>query len=290
MKIEFLLFLILSAFLHAFFNLLMRRAGGSRLFLFGMIASAAVFSILLTFFTGEFHEIPWQYAPYVFGAGLFYVLYQVMVSKAYESGEISRYYPLTVLSPVFIPIWAYLFLSERISLAAGAGIAITLIGAMIVKLDRLSLAEFRKMFRFSKEYRSARFALAASFFFSIAAVMDKSKLSHFDLNPYHAILLTSMTLNLLIYFVLLEKQPLSQLAREKWFPMLTGGVTILLSFIFFRVALKEVDVSLAVPVRLSSVIFAIMLGVFFLKERFRLSNLTGSLVIIAGVVLVSLGI
>jgi uncharacterized membrane protein len=68
-----------------------------------------------------------------------------------------------------------------------------------------------------------------------------------------------------------------------------GGITLYFSFLFFRVALKEVFVSLAVPVRQVAIIFAILLGVLFLKEKIEARNLLGSLIIILGIVLINAG-
>ena len=53
---------------------------------------------------------------------------------------------------------------------------------------------------------------------------------------------------------------------------------------FFRVALKEVFVSIATPIRQVSILFAMGFGVVFLKERISRSTLFGALLIISGVV------
>lgn len=290
MKIEYLLCIVASAFLHAFYNFLMRRSGGNRVFLFGMFAAASIVSAGVMIFTGDYRFIPWQYVPYVYGASFFYIAYQILVSRAYEQGRISKYYPLTVLSPIFIPMWATLFLGEHISPLAGLGVIVTTAGAVIVKLNSFSLEEFRKMFSFSKEYLGARFALGASVVYSFGAIFDKSKIAFFPLPAYITILLTAMSINTLFYFYFMEKQPVLSYLGKYWKTMVMGGVVVMASFLTFRVALKAVPVSIAVPVRLVAIVFAILLGIFVLKEKFRVSNLIGSLVIIAGIVLVNLGI
>ena len=48
-------------------------------------------------------------------------------------------------------------------------------------------------------------------------------------------------------------------------------------------------VSPAVPVRQVAIIFAILLGVWFLKEKLELRNVIGSLIIIAGILLIQAG-
>lgn len=192
MALQFIWFIVLSAFLHAFYNFLMRRAAGDEGLLLTMFVVASGLAGAVAFFSDGMNAVPWRQLPYVYGASFFYIQYQILVSKAYESGNISALYPLTVLSPIFIPIWAFFFLSETISFVSGTGIVLTVVGATPVKI--------------------------------------------------HA------------------------------------------------VTMKEVFVSLAVPVRQVAIIFAIFLGVVFLKEKIEPRNVIGSGIIIAGIILIQAGV
>jgi drug/metabolite transporter (DMT)-like permease len=284
----YILMIVISAFLHAFYNFMMRKAGGSKGFLLTMFLMTAGISIVVAAST-ERLAIPWNHLPYVYGASLFYVLYQVLVSKSYETGNISALYPLTVLSPIFIPFWAFILLSESISILTGIGILVTVIGAICVNLRSVSLQEFRKIFQLHGDYRGARFALGASFMYSFGAILDKSRIAYFPLGTYLSLILCFMAVNMALYWSFSEKQALPAVVRTYWKSGLLGGITIYLSFLFFRVALKQVFVSLAVPVRQVAIIFAILLGILFLKEKMKTSNLIGSLVIILGIILINAG-
>ena len=290
MRAEYLIYIIVSAFLHAFYNFLMRKSGGSRAFLVCMFTIGGLTAAAVVVATGNYRNIPWHNVPYIYGASFFYILYQVFVSRSYEHGNISTHYPLTVLSPVFIPIWAYFLLSEKISFVTGSGIIITILGAFMVKLNAFTWAEIKKMFQFSRDYRGARFALAASFMYSFGAIFDKSKIASFDIVTYIGFILCFMSANLIIYSLVWEKQKFKSYVSKHWNFILMGGITVFLSFFTFRVALKEVMVSIAVPVRLISIIFAILLGIIILKEKPDIKKLIGSLVIIAGIILVNLGV
>ena len=290
MRIEYLLYIVLSAFLHSFYNLLMRKSGGSRIFLVSMFTVAGFSAVAVVFITGNYRGIPWQNVPYIYGASFFYILYQIFVSKSYEHGNISTHYPLSVLSPVFIPIWAYFLLAEKISLMTGTGIIITVIGAFMVKLNSFTWIEIKKMFQLSREYRGARFALAASLMYSFGAIFDKSRIASFNIVTYIGFILLFMALNLIIYTLIFQKQPVRSYIPGYWYFILLGGITVFLSFFTFRVALREVMVSVAVPVRQVSIVFAILLGVIMLREKPDTNKLIGSLVIIGGIILVNLGL
>ncbi|HLP47563.1 MAG TPA: DMT family transporter [Candidatus Kapabacteria bacterium] len=290
MKIEYLLSIVLSAFLHAFYNFLMRKSMGSRTFFTWMFIISTVIALAFTIVSGEYRAIPWRFIPYVYAAAFFYTVYQVFVSHSYQRGNISQYYPLTVLSPIFIPIWASLFLAEKISIVTGLGILVTMAGALLVKLNSFSFKEFKKMFGFSKDYVGARFALGASVVYSFGAVFDKAKIASFPLPAYHVLLLGFIAINGSVYSHFVEKEALVPYFKKNWQVLTLAGFIVFLSFLTFRVALRVVPVSIAVPVRQVAIVFAILLGILSLKEKFRLSCLIGSLIIILGIVLVNLGI
>jgi len=291
MQLIYLLFIVTSAFLHSFYNFLMRKNDGDRYFLNGVFIVAATLSVASVFIDEGYKNIPWQYAPYVFGAALFYTLYQVFTNKAYElSSSISTSYPLTVLSPLFIPIWAYFILGERISPVTGLGIFITVLGAIMVQIKDYSFGELKKMFRFSKDYKAARYAIAASFVYSFGAIFDKAKVSYFPPTTYLALIVSFMAINMFVYMLITKSKGFISGGFKNWKLTTIGGVAMLFSFLFFRLALAKVHVSIAVPVRQVAIIFAILFGVVFLKEKFNLKKLAAVIVIFAGIILINAGI
>ncbi len=289
MALQFIVFIVLSAFLHAFYNFLMRKAGGDEGFLLTMFVVASGISGAIAISSDGLAAVPWRQLPYVYGASFFYIQYQILVSKSYESGNISALYPLTVLSPIFIPIWAFFFLSETISFLTGTGIVLTVVGAILVKIHAVTLKEFKKILRFHKEYAGARFALGASFVYSFGAIFDKSRIASFSLATYLFFIIGFMTVNMMVYWHFWKKRTIIPEILSYWKAGIGGGITLYFSFLFFRVALKEVFVSLAVPVRQVAIIFAILLGVLFLKEKIEGRNVIGSLIIILGIVLINVG-
>lgn len=290
MKLVYVVFIVISAFFHALYNYLMRRSSGNRLFLLGMFISASAISILFAIFFGHLDKEGVFNVIIIYLASAFYVLYQYFVSRAYEKGEISKVYPLTVLSPVFIPIWAFLILDEQLSLMSITGIIIAISGAFLIKLNNIDISEMIKVFKLNKKYMTARFALIASLMYSIGSVLDKAKIASFSLPVYVCLILSFMTVNMFILFTLLGDKTLSVYSGGHNLWMILGGLLVFLSFISFRVALKDVPVSIAVPVRQTSIVFATVFGICLLKEKLTPNKLFGSFLIILGVYIVNLGV
>lgn len=252
---------------------------------------AAALSFITLFVEEGYKNIPWQNVPYVYGASLFYILYQIFVNKSYQSGgNISTNYPLTVLSPLFIPVWAFFVLGEKISLLTGIGIFITVLGAVVMQIKNLSLDELKKMFRFNKDYKGARYAITASFMYSFGAIFDKFKISSFSVSTYLALIICFMAINMIIYMMITKRTDFIAGGFEDWKVTLLGGVALLFSFLFFRLALAKIDVSVAVPLRQVSIVFAILFGVLFLKEKFKREKIAAVIVIFIGILLINLGL
>lgn len=280
--------IVASAFMHALYNGLLKQGEGDRRLLPGFFIVATIIAWSLVLSEGGMESVNWHDLPKVYLAAVFYVMYQLCCSKAYQQGEISALYPLTVLGPVLIPIWAGLFLGERLGALALFGIGLTVCGAISMKLKSLTQAEVRKAFHLHKDYAGARWALAASLAYSFGAIFDKASVQHFSGTTYLAFILLLMTANMLVALALSKvREKQERHVPVAWKTMLLGGVALYLSFMFFRVALKDVYVSIATPIRQVSIIFAMGFGAVILKERIHRSKLTGASLILFGVLLLA---
>jgi drug/metabolite transporter (DMT)-like permease len=290
MKTGYLLFIVISAFLHAFYNFLMKKNSGDHFFLNGIFVVATLISLPVTLISKGYENIPWHNVVYIYGAAFFYTLYQIFANKSYQRGSISTNYPLTVLSPLFVPIWAFPLLSEKISLLTGLGIFVTVLGAIVVQMKSISLSEFKKIFILSKDHTGAHFALAASLAYSFGAIFDKARINVFPLTAYLSIIIGFMTINMIIHMLVSQRASFAHYMNNNWKVLTIGGIALYLSFLFFRLALQNIEVSVAVPIRQVSIIFAILFGVFFLKEHFGTGKLAATLIIIMGILLINMGL
>ena len=287
MELIYIAFIVISAFGHSFYNFLMHKFGGSRLFLMLLFSIASLFATVNYLFHDESILLDWQSFLTIYSASVFYVLYQISVTKAYERGEISKLYPLTVLSPIFVPILATIFLKEHLNAGIMIGILITASGAIIVKQTSLNPRELKHLFSVQGSYKGAGFAIFASILYSVGSVIDKSKIGEFHLDPYLWILLSCMSINMFLFALFFERETFKEFKSIKWKAVTIAGFFGFVSFYTFRFALKHVDVILAVPIRQSSIFFAILLGVLFAKEKLTVNKVVGVLVIISGIILIN---
>jgi len=243
--------------------------------------------------TGGYEGVPWRKVPYVHLASLFYILYQVFLNKSYELGvDISTNYPLAVLSPLFIPLRAFLLLGERISPLTAIGIVVTVFGAIAIQVNIFSMREIGRLFalRGDSTNVSARFAIAASFVYSLGAVCEKYRISTFHISAYVFLNITFMSLNMTADMLFTGKREYVRSILGKWKNIAAGAAGLFLSFLFFRMALQKIAVSVAVPIRQVSIIFAVLFGIMFLKESFTARKLAAVIIIILGIILINIGL
>ena len=286
MQLHHLLMIAGSAFMHASYSVLLKTRGKDPYLLPGFFLVATLVAWGDVWRHDGLGAFAWCDLPMIYLAALFYVMYQMFCNTAYQMGDISALYPLTVLGPVLIPIWAGLFLAEYLGWQAISGIGLTFVGAACIKLKALSWGEVKKAMGWHGDYAGARWALAASLVYSVGAIFDKASVGRFEGSTYLAFILSFMTLNMGV--ALLFSKQLPRVELSNLWPMLLGGLALYLSFMLFRVALKEVFVSIATPIRQMSIIFAMGFGFVFLKERIRHTTLVGAVAIISGVCLLAL--
>lgn len=247
--------------------------------------------------------LPWGRA-YVY-------LFQLCTSKAYQKGDLSLVYPLSNLTPLFVPLWAVWFLHERLSLPGIGGILLTAMGAGLIQFSACPLVPehsdgrracpvsqtclrvtHRQAGDLKANKRVAFWALGASFFASIGAVLDKAGVQVLPpplMYHYVALMVTFMLLFLTLW-VWFRFPPKVILAEIKHHPsqILFGGIMLAGSFLFFRYGIKICPISYAVAIRRVSILLSVWLGMIVFKEAHGFARMVASILIIAGLVLLRL--
>lgn len=282
--------IIVSAVMHALWNMFVKQSRHKTVFIWWMfVSSGLLFTLSLPFIPGPIPVPDREVILISIGGGGCFVLYHLLTGRAYRSGDLSLTYPLCQTSMVYVPIWGGLLLGEQLSLIGCSGIALVVLGAYTVQMQRLSLAELLRPFRNLKD-SSVRAALAAGFVYSFGAMLDKAGVQRYS--PLYFTWLMVVIMLLLMSANLLRPRYRSQVGaewRENWRSILMSGPIMMASFLTFRYGLKMAPLSYAVPVRQVSILVGVLIGVVFLNESFGRVRLASALLILAGAFLIKLG-
>ena len=272
---------IFSTFIHAAWNALGKDVQEGRTFFTYMLLCTSL--IGLPFFIVSCFFAPFSFKALVlpFMSGFFVGAYFLALDMGYRSGDLSLVYPVARLAPLFVPLWAALFLGERISIPGGIGIIITLLGVYIIPIEKGS-GKFKAFIRSP----AVGFALLTALFSSGYSVIDKAGIR--NIHPYQYVYLQYCSgLLIMILFIVLsgDRRTLFHVDRRILWKSLWAGVGSCVAYGIVLFALQWSKISYVAAVRQFCIIPGIFLGVIFFKERLGIYRILGAAIIFLGTIL-----
>jgi uncharacterized membrane protein len=291
MAIGALFLVVLSAFLHAAWNVAAKGSGAPAPFIFvcDLAGLCLLLPVFLFFRLGDLTPEVWLM---VLLTGLIHGVYAWALTRAYETGDLSLVYPISRSTPAFVPFFAVPFLGERVSLAGGVGIALVMIGIWMVSTDG-KIAGLRLA---SAELRFAYLTLATTVAYSL---VDKRAMALLDANPWQGpapravVYYALLSVSYLPFFYLFSRRRLELAAlrtttRSRPLAVLGVVAAAFVSYTLILQALRTAPVSYVVATRQLSVVFAVALALFWLRERPSRARVVGAMLTVIGVATIGL--
>jgi drug/metabolite transporter (DMT)-like permease len=303
MSILAIILVVMSAFMHAGWNLLSKsQHPSSSFFLVASAAGALLLSpVLVISWDTIAHGISSQVWLLVTLAGFFMALYYIALAGAYRSGDISIAYPIARSSPVIVVTIVTLFLGrgDQVSNLCIAGIILVVGGCFLIPLQKFN--DFRL-----KNYldMTCGLALLAAMGTSGYSLLDDEALRILRTTPQIAMGNTGVTLVYaflesvmasawLLLYVLASQKGRSEmknlLAINKTKAVLAGlAIQITYGIVLISMAFVN-NVSYVVGFRQLSIPLGAALGIFVLKEKLCPPKLAGVITMFMGLMLLALG-
>lgn len=279
-----------SALLHAAWSVSMKRSRDPLAFNVLQVAVTLPMTVVL---------LPWlplaELAPEVWGflaaTAVAHGLYFHWLTRAVETADLTLVYPITRSAPAFLPLLAVPWLGESISLDGALGIALVVVGLWALQGGGL---RWRRLATRGTGW--AWLTLAAIVAYSL---LDKGLMARLEAEPWPSALPVAIALYFLIHtgsalcFLPLARARLAPgalaatAASELWAVVAAAAVSFV-GYTLILQALRTAAVSYVVAVRQTSVLFAALLAVVWLRERPPGARLAGSLAIVLGVALIAL--
>jgi drug/metabolite transporter (DMT)-like permease len=303
-----LVLVLLSAALHAAWNVAAKRHAEPAAFLFLLVGITALAALGLLPFVPL---VVWSS-----GLGLWIALSSALhglsfiaLARAYERGDLSIVYPISRSTPALVPLLAVPWLGERLSLVGMLGIALTLIGMWLVQMGDVLSARLRKasttrpwhgvmnsVFAHARRSVWAYVMLLLSTGFSI---IDKRLMTELGALPWSSPLpraVVAYFLPTIGAFAVIVPYALLTLGAPKLRAVLRvragwisgAALATFASYALTLEALRTAQVSYVVAVRQCSVLFAVVLAVWALRERPSGGRVLGALGTVMGVALIAL--
>lgn len=275
-----------AAFIHATWNLLLKRTGGGIVFvwLFGSASTIIYAPLATTIFLIERPGLGLPEAIFIVGSGIIHIGYYLALQRGYRTGDLSLVYPLARgTAPMLATIAAITFLGERPSPLALAG------GAFIV-ISVFVLAGGTRGIRFRTSDGAVAYGLLTGTLIATYTLWDKHAVAVLAIPPLildwgsslsRVLLLTPMAFR--------HRGTVRSLWREKWRAVLAVGLLNPLSYILVLTALVTAPVSYIAPAREISILAGTLLGARLLAEQDASRRLLAAAGMVIGIVALAVG-
>ena len=274
---------LFAALLHASWNALVKSSTDKALdtALIHLVGSALGLPLLLV--VGMPPVEAW---PYIGASVVIHIVYYVALTGAYQHGDLGLTYPLMRgVGPVLVALSATLTVHEHLSPLAWAGVMGVCCGTLVLGLSPRAL----------QQPRAVAFALGNAVVIAVYTVVDA-------LGARTAVAGGGSAVQYVAFLFVLDGWPFALMVlRQRGFavagpyararlPVATvGAAASLCSYGIALWAMTLAPVATVAALRETSVLFAALLGTWFLKEAFTARRALGTVSIVAGVMALRLG-
>ncbi|OGF70081.1 hypothetical protein A3H65_04170 [Candidatus Giovannonibacteria bacterium RIFCSPLOWO2_02_FULL_45_14] len=264
----------------------------------GFVATGIVSLILLavSYFLIGFPELGTDFWRAVLITGTLNTIMVPIGFKAYELGEFSSVYSMSLTAPIFVLFTAWMFLGESPPILGIAGVILSVVG--LWNIARVSAKNTE-----AKDYKKGNLlGLSVALMASVSSNFDKLAILNSDRFFSSGIITGFMTIAYAIYLLIKYKklivrgETLSYAASPIGGAFLLHGVMLLsligiihaLNAYFYNSALVTGLVSYTIAIKRVGVLFGVLWGWLFFREKNISKKLLGAAIAILGVLLILL--
>lgn len=275
---------VISAFLHAVRNLLTKRSGDKQLFVWWYEIWALIYFLPLFVYltvTGGLPPVVGLAA--AAASGLIHFFYWLFLSKAYEDGDLSQVYPIMRSAPALVLIVSIVLLREKVSFLGVVGILLVVAGVQAIGMQSPSFRQFLSPFASILTNRPTRFAFLTMLAVTAYSIVDKIGVGHVNPLAFNYLLIVFGVAFFTPYIISTRdrKAVMAEWTRNRR-SILLNGLLGFTSYSLILVAFTVERVSYIVGLRQLSIVFAVLMGGYLLKEKHRALRFISAAVIFLG--------
>ena len=277
---------LVSAFIHATWNLMAKRASGGWMFvwLFTSCSSLVLVPIAVTYTMIVRPVLDLQDAIFIVGTAVIHLLYFLLLQRAYACGDLSLIYPLARGSgPTLATLGAVLLLGEQPSALTWLGLILVVGGVVVLALPATGID--RSSLRPGLIYGLLTGCCIASY-----TVWDKYAVHQLAISPLLMEAASGLGVCLMLTPSALARR--SEI-REVWSAHRTNVLAVAIlsptAYLLILIAMSFTDLSSIAPAREFSILIAAVLGTRFLGEDQTTRRLGAAAAMVAGLLALACG-
>ncbi len=272
LSVNFIFILILvSALCHAVWSAIIK-SSKNPLSLMGITSVLEVTIFLPLTFTVPFPNLEVWY--FLIATVIIHVFYRLNVIYSYRYGDLSYIYPISRGSScLFVAIISILFLSSDISVAGFVGILIVCIGLFLISYSKNLSFNFRG---FALAISTAILITAYTLVDGVGVRLSENGFSYI----YWLFTLNGIPL---LIIGLISKDGLRKKETYTFRSGIAAGVFATSSYAIVVWSMQFIEIAYVSSIREISIVFAAIIGMFFLFEKNAKSRIIPSILIVSGI-------
>ena len=276
MSLTVYLAVIGAAILHAVWNAAVKGSTDKRTAMGAVVIGHAPLAALALCFAPvpSLASLPWMAAGLALHFG-----YQLFLMHAYEHGDLSQVYPIARGSaPLIVAVVSVTALGVHLQGAEMLAVAIIATGILSLVLVRRADG--------MRNGRAAGLALVTGMFIASYSLIDGygARIAGTSLGFYGWVALINAPL-MALYLGVRDPGILGRIAGSGRVTAVFGGTASFVAYAIVTWAFTQAPIALVTALRETSVVFALLIGVFCLKERLDLAKVLATSASLVGAVL-----
>ena len=224
------------------------------------------------------------------GSVVFYSISKILFYKSIKDSELSRVHPLSSLGSIFTLVFSAIILRDNPSVIGLIGVSITILGTYVLNISSMSeglLEPFSILFRNKLSFLMLASVIAGS----VVIVFDKLAVNHtFPQNTSFVLLVEDLVIVFgLIPWIFKKRKIVLPEIKGSWGSILLLGILGAVDNIFAFIAIGKGNPGLVTTILRTQVFFVLLFSFLFLGDRPKTETVVGTIIMIAGLVVLKLG-
>lgn len=210
----------------------------------------------------------------------------ILYIKALKLSPLSLTIPFLSFTPVFLIFTSFLMLGEQPDISGLLGILLVALGGYLLNFHTISLGVLEPLRCITKE-KGCLLMMGVALIYSITSNLGKAAIQHSSPAFFAVFYLT--LLSLIVTPIAWFKNRgtfLKGLSNLKYFLLM--GLSCALMFVFHTLAINLIQVPYMISLKRTSTLLSIVFGRLYFNETYTKERLVGSIIMLAGVLLITL--
>jgi len=217
---------------------------------------------------------------------IIFFLAQMLMIKSLEMSNLSISIPMLSFTPIFLLLTSYLMLNEFPTLAGLLGVLLVVLGSYVLNIHEANqgyLEPIKSLFR----NKGIFYMVIVAFLYSLCANLGKIGVNLSNAAYYMFIFYLIYSILLFIIFFKNIKSHVTVLRKNLNYFALAGFSTAA-SEIFLGIAYKYSIVPYIISLKRTSILFAVLIGIFLFNEKNIKQAVIGSAIMFIGVLIITM--